>query len=70
MDSKQMLLAACGNMRNPLEHAQNRLKKAFQALERVEAEETTLDERLALIRELENHFGTIQADMERAKMAI
>ncbi|WP_285905085.1 hypothetical protein [Pseudodesulfovibrio pelocollis] len=70
MDSKQMIIACCANMRNPLEHAQNRLKQAFEAIAKIEAEGTSFDERLALIRQLENHFGTIQADMERAKMAI
>lgn len=70
MDAKTMLLAACGNMRNPLEHARNRLNQAFEAIEKIEADGTSFQERLDLIEQLKNHFEVIQSDMERAKYTI
>lgn len=69
MDSGDMIKVACGQMRNPLEHAQGRMNQAFEALDKIETEGTPFKERMALIRQLENHLETIQMDMERAKLA-
>ncbi|WP_319764120.1 hypothetical protein [Maridesulfovibrio sp.] len=63
-----MIKVFCGQMRNPLQHAQGRMVQAFEALDKIETEGTSFEERMQLIEQLKNDLETIQMDMERAKL--
>jgi len=61
---------ACSQIRNPLLHAKKHLVEALDALDAIEDDDNSLEERTKICRQLALHLGIVEADMKRCKFTL